>query len=154
MFCGGTEMTRQFHRFAREELLEGAEFVPTYGNTLMGLACHKPFDPADDYRSSTTPRSPGRCSQVVDPDRAGAAGRVRRAGPGEADDAHQGVLRAGFPGTRRGDPHAADSRSTRGTAWATCGRSASWKSTWSRESIDDPRADPPSRPALLQQGDS
>jgi len=49
VFCGGTEMTSQFHRFAREELIEGAEFVPTYGNTLMGLACHKPFDPADDY---------------------------------------------------------------------------------------------------------
>ena len=33
-----------------EELLEGdIEFVPTYGNTLMGLACHKPFDPADNH---------------------------------------------------------------------------------------------------------
>ncbi len=31
---GGTEMTPQFHRFAVEQLLEGVEFVPTYGNTL------------------------------------------------------------------------------------------------------------------------
>ena len=35
-------MTPQFHRFAVEELLEGAYFAPTYGNTLMGLAVHKP----------------------------------------------------------------------------------------------------------------
>ena len=38
VFCGGTEMTPQFHRFAVEELMEGAYFAPTYGNTLMGLA--------------------------------------------------------------------------------------------------------------------
>jgi hypothetical protein len=41
IFCGGTEMNKQFHRFAREELVPGIDFVPTYGNTLMGLACHK-----------------------------------------------------------------------------------------------------------------
>ncbi|HWQ03317.1 MAG TPA: hypothetical protein VNL38_02450, partial [Candidatus Nitrosotenuis sp.] len=49
VFCGGTEMTPQFHRFAREELLEGAYFAATYGNTLMGLAVHKPFDPRDNF---------------------------------------------------------------------------------------------------------
>jgi len=49
IFCGGTELTPQFHRFAREELCPGIDFVPTYGNTLMGLATHKPFDPADNY---------------------------------------------------------------------------------------------------------
>ena len=32
-----------FNRFAREELVPGIEFVPTYGNTLMGLACCKPW---------------------------------------------------------------------------------------------------------------
>ncbi len=37
VFCGGTEMTPQFHRFAVEELLDGVYFAPTYGNTLMGL---------------------------------------------------------------------------------------------------------------------
>ena len=37
IFCGGTEMNAQFHRFAREELVPGLAFVPTYGNTLMGL---------------------------------------------------------------------------------------------------------------------
>lgn len=83
VFCGGTEMTRQFHRFAREELLEGAEFAPTYGNTLMGLACHKPFDPADDYLVIYHAPQPRAILQVVDPEQPndmvdyGARGRVK-----------------------------------------------------------------------------
>lgn len=69
VFCGGTQLTRQFHRFAREELLEGKiDFVPTYGNTLMGLACHKPFDPADEYSVIYHPPSPRAMIEVVDPD--------------------------------------------------------------------------------------
>ncbi len=83
VFCGGTEMTQQFHRFAREELLEGADFVPTYGNTLMGLACHKPFDPADDYQiiyHAPQPRAALRVVGPDDPDRVvdyGERGRVK-----------------------------------------------------------------------------
>jgi hypothetical protein len=68
VFCGGTEMTRQFHRFAREELLEGAEFAATYGNTLMGLACGKPFDPADNYQIIYHAPQPRAVLQVVDPE--------------------------------------------------------------------------------------
>ena len=54
-------MTPQFHRFAVEELCEGAYFAPTYGNTLMGLATHR----ADrgrptTGRSSTTRRRRAR----------------------------------------------------------------------------------------------
>jgi len=70
VFCGGTEMTPQFHRFAREELLEGADFVPTYGNTLMGLACNKPFDPADDYSIIYHAPHPRAVPQVVKPEQA------------------------------------------------------------------------------------
>src|SRR5499426_2300249 len=83
VFCGGTEMTPQFHRFAVEELLEGAYFAPTYGNTLMGLATHKPFDPADEYAIIYYPPSPRAMIEVVDPDRPGRVveygqtGRVR-----------------------------------------------------------------------------
>ena len=40
IFCGGTEMNKQFHRFAREELVPGVDFVPTYGNTLMLSLIH------------------------------------------------------------------------------------------------------------------
>ncbi len=69
VFCGGTQLTAQFHRFAKEELLEGAvDFVPTYGNTLMGLACHKPFDPADNYSVIYYPPNPRASIEVVDPE--------------------------------------------------------------------------------------
>lgn len=83
VFCGGTEMTPQFHRFAKEELLEGVYFAPTYGNTLMGLATHKPFDPADNYAVIYYPPSPRAMIEVVDPDDPnrvvgyGQTGRVR-----------------------------------------------------------------------------
>ena len=39
VLCGGTEMSPEFHRFARQELVPGIAFYPVYGNTLMGLAC-------------------------------------------------------------------------------------------------------------------
>jgi hypothetical protein len=68
VFCGGTEMTPQFNRFAHEELLEGAYFAATYGNTLMGLACHKPFDPADQYDIIYFAPRPRAATQVVNPD--------------------------------------------------------------------------------------
>jgi hypothetical protein len=68
VFCGGTEMTPQFHRFAVEELLEGAYFAPTYGNTLMGLAVHKPRQPGDGYDIIYYPPSPRAVIEVVDAD--------------------------------------------------------------------------------------
>ncbi len=83
VFCGGTEITPQFHRFAVEELLEGAWFAPTYGNTLMGLAAHKPPEPEDNYALIYYPPSPRAMLEVVDPDEPdrvveyGQRGRVR-----------------------------------------------------------------------------
>ena len=83
VFCGGTEMTPQFHRFAVEELMEGAYFAPTYGNTLMGLATHKPVDPADNWAVIYYPPSPRAKVEVVNPDQPmevvgyGQTGRVR-----------------------------------------------------------------------------
>ncbi len=68
IFCGGTEMNAQFNRFAREELVPGIDFVPTYGNTLMGLACPKPFDPADNYAITYYPPAPRAIFEIVDPD--------------------------------------------------------------------------------------
>jgi phenylacetate-coenzyme A ligase PaaK-like adenylate-forming protein len=67
IFCGGTEMNQQFHRFAREELVPGIDFVPTYGNTLMGLACYKPFEPADNYAITYYPPNPRAIFEIVDP---------------------------------------------------------------------------------------
>jgi phenylacetate-coenzyme A ligase PaaK-like adenylate-forming protein len=67
IFCGGTEMTPQFHRFAVEELLDGIYFAPTYGNTLMGLASHKPPEPDDNWAIIYYPPAPRAIIDVVDP---------------------------------------------------------------------------------------
>jgi hypothetical protein len=83
IFCGGTEMTPQFHRWVREEVLDGIFFAPTYGNTLMGLAVHKPFDLKDNYAIIYYPPLPRAVLEVVDPDNPGRivdygqTGRVR-----------------------------------------------------------------------------
>jgi hypothetical protein len=83
VFCGGTEMTPQFHRLAVEELLDGVYFAPTYGNTLMGLAVHKPRLPEDNYAVIYYPPAPRAAIEVVDPDHPerivghGETGRVR-----------------------------------------------------------------------------
>jgi phenylacetate-coenzyme A ligase PaaK-like adenylate-forming protein len=83
VFCGGTEMTQQFHRLAVEEFLDGAYFAPTYGNTLMGLAVHKPRAAEDDYAIIYYPPAPRAMIEVVDPDEPdrvveyGETGRVR-----------------------------------------------------------------------------
>ncbi|MBQ17021.1 MAG: hypothetical protein CMJ65_07850 [Planctomycetaceae bacterium] len=67
IFCGGTEFTPQWYRFAREELLGPDVYItPTYGNTLMGLACGKPFDPADDYKITYYAPQPRAIVEVVD----------------------------------------------------------------------------------------
>jgi len=72
IFCGGTEMDAKFHRKAREELVPGIDFQPTYGNTLMGLACHRPFtgepgpDCDDPYAIAYYPPHPRAVLEVVD----------------------------------------------------------------------------------------
>ncbi|HEY8550665.1 MAG TPA: hypothetical protein VIL35_11970 [Vicinamibacterales bacterium] len=83
IFCGGTEMTPQFHRFAVEELVEGAYFAPTYGNTLMGLATHRETGPDEGWAIVYYPPAPRAMIEVVDPDEPtrivgyGETGRVR-----------------------------------------------------------------------------
>jgi hypothetical protein len=84
VFCGGTEMTPQFHRFAVEELLgPDVYFAPTYGNTLMGLAVHRPRQQGDNWDIVYYPPAPRAMMEVVDPnDHArvvgyGETGRVR-----------------------------------------------------------------------------
>ena len=82
VFCGGTEMTPQFHRFAVEELLDGAYFAPTYGNTLMGLAVTSRAIRKTTTRSSTIPPLPARDDRggSDEPERLveyGETGRVR-----------------------------------------------------------------------------
>ena len=67
IFAGGTEFTPQWYRFAREELLGPDVYItPTYGNTLMGLACGKPFDPADNFKITYYAPQPRAVIEVVD----------------------------------------------------------------------------------------
>lgn len=69
IFAGGTEFTPQWYRFAKEELLGPNVYItPTYGNTLMGLACGKPFDPADEYKITYYAPQPRAAVEVVDMD--------------------------------------------------------------------------------------
>ena len=102
IFSGGTEFTPQWNRFAHEELLDGAYMTPTYGNTLMGLAASAP-----DAGRTTTTRSPtthrsrapsSRSSTSTTPTHVVEYGQH---GPRQADDAHEGILRARLPRTRR-----------------------------------------------------
>lgn len=84
IFCGGTEFTQQWYRFAREELLGPDVYItPTYGNTLMGLACGKPFDPEDNFKITYYAPQPRAVVEVVSFDDAnqvvgyGDTGRVK-----------------------------------------------------------------------------
>lgn len=84
IFSGGTEFTPQWTRFAMEELLgDGVYMTPTYGNTMMGLACSKPVSKAEGYKISYFAPQPRAVIEVVDPDHPdrivdyGRTGRVR-----------------------------------------------------------------------------
>jgi hypothetical protein len=83
IFCGGTEFTPQWNRFAHEELLDGAYMIPMYGNTLMGLAQSAPSGPDNNYKIAYYPPQPRAVIEVVDfddPQRIveyGESGRVR-----------------------------------------------------------------------------
>lgn len=69
VFCGGTSMTPQVIRFLVEEVLDSrVALVPTYGNTLMGLAMARPVTPEDDYALTYHAPQPRAVLRVVDPD--------------------------------------------------------------------------------------
>ena len=72
IFSGGTEFTPQWTRYAVEELLggpaeeSGVYMTPTYGNTLMGLACSRPVTAEEDYKISYYAPQPRAATEVVD----------------------------------------------------------------------------------------
>ncbi|MFN0016617.1 MAG: hypothetical protein ACKVP0_00060 [Pirellulaceae bacterium] len=72
IFSGGTEFTPQFTRFCVEEYFGGSPaesgiyMTPTYGNTLMGLACSKPVGAADGYKITYYAPQPRAVIEVVD----------------------------------------------------------------------------------------
>lgn len=68
VFVGGTTMSPQYVRFLVEEVLENrVAFVPTYGNTLMGLAAHKPLTPEDNYSITYYAPQPRAVLRLVNP---------------------------------------------------------------------------------------
>jgi len=81
-FVGGTTMTPQYTRFLIEEVCEqrdgdcmgtvdaggGVGFYPTYGNTLMGVAPHKPTIREDGYAITYYPPQPRAVVRIVNPD--------------------------------------------------------------------------------------
>ena len=89
IFSGGTEFTPQWTRYCGEELLggpaeeSGVYMTPTYGNTLMGLACSKPITAADGYKIAYYAPQPRAVTEVVsfdDPHQVvgyGETGRVK-----------------------------------------------------------------------------
>ena len=67
IFCGGTEMTSQWIRFAIEEYLGPDVYIaPTYGNTLMGLAAAEMPTAADNYKIAYYAPQPRAVVEVVD----------------------------------------------------------------------------------------
>jgi phenylacetate-coenzyme A ligase PaaK-like adenylate-forming protein len=89
IFSGGTEFTPQFTRFCIEEYFggppeeSGIYMTPTYGNTLMGLACSKPVTKEEGYKITYYAPQPRAVIEVVDFDDYnslvpyGASGRVK-----------------------------------------------------------------------------
>src|SRR5262249_10907214 len=67
IFCGGTEMTSQWVRFAIGELLGADVYIaPTYGNTLMGLAAAEMPTAETGYKIAYYAPQPRAVAQVVD----------------------------------------------------------------------------------------
>jgi phenylacetate-coenzyme A ligase PaaK-like adenylate-forming protein len=67
IFCGGTEMTSQWIRFAIEEYLGPDVYIrPTYGNTLMGLAVSEMPTPANKFKITYYAPQPRAVAEVVD----------------------------------------------------------------------------------------
>lgn len=78
-FVGGTTMTPQYTRFLIEEVCEqrdgdcmgtaGVGFYPTYGNTLMGVAPHRPTIREDGFSIAYYAPQPRAVIRVVSPER-------------------------------------------------------------------------------------
>lgn len=72
IFSGGTEFTPQWTRFCIEEYfggppeVSGIYMTPTYGNTLMGLACSKPVTAEEGYKITYYAPQPRAVVEIVD----------------------------------------------------------------------------------------
>ena len=131
IFSGGTEFTPQWTRFCIEELFggppeeSGIYMTPTYGNTLMGLACSKPVTAAEGYKISYYAPQPRAVVEVVDFDDAD-----QLVGYGETGRAKLTTLTKEFfmPASSNATKASASRRanSIPGTASAARGHSGAW----------------------------
>ena len=107
IFSGGTEFTPQWTRYAIEELFggppeeSGVYMTPTYGNTLMGLACSKPVTAEDKYKISYYAPQPRATTEVVSFDDYNQVVGMGETGRVKLEHAHSRVLRTRLYGTRR-----------------------------------------------------
>ena len=75
--------------------------TPTYGNTLMGLACSEPVTKANGYKISYYAPQPRAVIEVVDFDETDRLVDYGRDGPREADHPDAGILCPRLSGARR-----------------------------------------------------
>ena len=101
IFSGGTEFTPQWYRFAVEELLDGVYMTPTYGNSLMGLAGSKAFDPAENYKITYYAPQPRAVTESGGLRRPGEGRGLWRNGPGPVDHPDPRVVHSSIPGAGR-----------------------------------------------------
>ena len=107
IFSGGTEFTPQWTRFCIEELfggppeVSGIYMTPTYGNTLMGLACSKPVTAAEGYKISYYAPQPRAVVEVVDFDDTNRVVGYGETGRAKLTTLTKEFFMPGLPGARR-----------------------------------------------------
>ena len=102
IFSGGTEFTPQWNRFAHEELLDGALHDADLRQHADGSRrVSAPTGPHNNYKISYHAPQPRAVIEVVDFDDPSRVVDYGAVGTGEAHHAHERVLRARLPRTRR-----------------------------------------------------
>lgn len=62
----GLAMSRDSHRYLREELFPGKPIVGIYGTSVSGISYQKPYEPADDHRIIYIPSQPYIVLEAID----------------------------------------------------------------------------------------
>ena len=100
--------------------------TPTYGNTLMGLACSKPVTAAEGYKISYYAPQPRAVVEVVDFDDTNRVVGYGETGRAKLTTLTKEFFMPGFLERDEGEREPPCAAISRGTASAACGRSADW----------------------------
>ena len=138
VFCGGTEMTPQFHRFARRRAARRRRLRADLRQHADGPGDPQAAGPGGQLRDHLLPAGAAGDDRGRRSRRSGRGRRLRRDRPGAPDDADAGSSScpASWSATRRSASRPATS--TRGMASATSARSPASRRRWWRGSIRDP----------------